>query len=162
AWLTRDRNEQVEGLRGPHEVEVLLDRKRLASFTVKPPGRNEGHDGVDRHLKTRIAVTAGPHDLGVTFVQEPFSVPETKRQPYQEHYTLHRQPRLSPAIYQVSITGPHNAKGPGNTPSRRRFFICTPTGPDDEEACAAKILSALLRRAYRRPVDDASLDKAMP
>ena len=36
-WLTRDRNEHVEGLREPHELEVLLDRKRMASFTVKPP-----------------------------------------------------------------------------------------------------------------------------
>src|SRR5205807_5860685 len=78
-WLTRDRNEQVEGLREPHELEVLLDRKRLASFNVKPPAKNEGHDNVDKHLKARVTVTAGPHDLGVTFVQNPFSLPETKR-----------------------------------------------------------------------------------
>ena len=35
--LTRDRNEHVEGLREPHELEVLLDRERMASFTVTPP-----------------------------------------------------------------------------------------------------------------------------
>jgi mono/diheme cytochrome c family protein len=175
-WLTRDRNEQVEGLRGPHELEVLLDRKRVASFTVKPPARNEGHAKVDAHLKARLTVAAGPHDLGVTFVKEPFSLPETKRQPYQAHYNLHRHPRISPAVYQASITGPYNAKGPGETPSRRRLFICrpplTPTplppgergrgeGAADEEACATKVLSALLRRAYRRPVERAHLDKAM-
>ena len=38
--LTRDRNEQIEGLREPHELEVLLDRERQGAFTVKPP-----HDG---------------------------------------------------------------------------------------------------------------------
>jgi cytochrome c553 len=161
AWLTRDRNEQVEGLREPHEVEVLLDRRRVASFTVKPPARNEGHDNVDKHLKTRVTVTAGPHDLGVTFVQQPFSLIETKRQPYQAHYNLHRHPRITPAIYQVSITGPYHAKGHGDMPSRRRIFIATPTGPANEEVCAKKILTTLLRRAYRRPVDDASLEKAM-
>src|SRR5262245_44360597 len=42
-WLTRDRNEHVEGLREPHDLEVLLDRKNVASFTVKPPGKGEGH-----------------------------------------------------------------------------------------------------------------------
>src|SRR5262245_544396 len=160
-WLTRDRNEHVEGLREPHELEVLVDRKRLASFTVKPPDRGEGHDKVDATLKARITVTAGPHDLGVTFLQNPPDVLETKRQPYEAHWNLHRHPRQSPAVYQVTVTGPYNAKGHGATPSRRRIFICEPTGPADEEACAKKILSVLLRRAYRRPVTDANLDKAM-
>jgi hypothetical protein len=160
-WLTRDRNEQVEGLREPHELEVLLDRKRLASLTVKPPAPNEGHDKVDAKLKARIAVTAGPHDLGVTFVQNPSSLLETKRQPYQARYNLHRHPRTSPAVYQVSITGPYHAKGNGETPSRRRIFISEPTGPADEETCAKKILSTLLRRAYRHPVTEAQLEKSM-
>jgi hypothetical protein len=160
-WLTRDRNEHVEGLREPHEVEVLLDRRRLASFTVKPPGKGEGHDQVDAHLKTRLSVTAGPHELGVTFVQNLPSLLETKRQPYQAHWNLHRHPRPSPAVYQVSITGPYNARGHGTTPNRRRLFICEPTGPADEEACARKIVSALLRRAYRRPVSNAHLEKVM-
>src|SRR5262249_24259362 len=159
--LTRDRNEHVEGLREPHGVEVLLNRKSVASFTVKPPARKEGHDKVDAHLKARIAATAGPHGLGVTFVRNGSSLLETKRQPYQAHYNLHRHPRPSPAVYQVTITGPYGAKGHGDTPSRRRIFICRPTGPADEEACAKKILSALLRRAYRGRVTGAHLEKAM-
>ncbi len=40
---------------------------------------------------------------------------------------MHRHPRISPAVYQVSITGPYAAKGPGDTPSRRRIFVCQPT-----------------------------------
>lgn len=161
AWLTRDRNEHVEGLREPHELEVLLDGKRLAAFTVKPPAKGEGHDKVDAHLKARLAVAAGPHDLGVTFLQNPPDVLETKRQPYEAHWNLHRHPRPSPAIYQVTITGPYQAKGHGTTPSRRRILGREPTGPADEEACAAKSLSDLLRRGYRRPVTQADLDKAM-
>lgn len=161
AWLTRDRNEQVEGLRETHEMEVLLDRKRMASLTVKPAVNNEAEVKVDAKLKARIAVTAGPHDVGVTFLKNPASLLETQRQPYQAHYNLHRHPRISPAIYQVSITGPYNGKGRGETPSRRRIFICEPTGPADEDDCAKKILAAVLRRAYRRPVDDAALEKSM-
>jgi mono/diheme cytochrome c family protein len=161
AWLTRDRNEQVEGLRRPHELLVLLDRQQMASLTVKPSVKNEVEEKVDAKLKARIAVTAGPHDLGVTFVQNTASLLETKRQPYQAHYNLHRHPRETPAIFQVSITGPYNANGPGDTPSRRRIFICNPAGPADEADCARKIVSALMRRAYRRPVAEADVDKAM-
>ena len=160
-WLTRDRNEHVEGLREPHELEVLLDRKHMASLTVKPPASKDGHNDVDKNLKARVAVTAGPHDLGATFLQNPFSLLETKRQPYQAHFNLHRHPRISPAVYQVSITGPYNAKGHGETPSRRRIFISVATGPKDEDDCAKKILSALLRRAYRRPVADGDVERTM-
>jgi hypothetical protein len=160
-WLTRDRNEHVEGLREPHELEVLVDRKRMAAFTVKPPEKGEGHDKVNAKLKARIAVTAGPHDVGVTFLRNPPDVLETKRQPYEAHWNLHRHPRQSPAVYQVTITGPYHAKGHGATPSRRRIFGCEPTRSADEEACAKKILSDLLRRGYRRPVAHADLEKAM-
>jgi len=176
-WLTRDRNEQVEGLRGAYELEVLLDRKRMAAFTVKPPAKGEGHDKVDAKLKARVAVTAGPHDLGVTFLQNPPDVLETKRQPYEAHWNLHRHPRPSPAIYQVTVTGPYNAKCHGRTPSLRRILSREPNpltlpspplggegrvrGLADEEACARKSLSDLLRRAYRRPVTPASLEKVM-
>jgi len=159
--LTRDRNEQVEGLREPHELEVLLDRERRASFTVTPPQSASDQATADAHLKVRIRATAGPHKLGVTFLKDSSSLLETKRQPYQAHYNMHRHPRISPAIYQVSITGPYDAKGHGDTPSRRRIFVCEPKEPGEEEACARRILSTLMRRAYRRPVVDADLWKPM-
>jgi hypothetical protein len=116
---------------------------------------------VDAHLKARIPVKAGPHQLGVTFVRNPSSLLETKRQPYQAHYNMHRHPRLGPAIYQVSVNGPYNASGPGDTPSRRRIFTKRPAKPEDEEACARQILGTLTRRAYRRPVTDVDLEKPM-
>jgi hypothetical protein len=104
--LARDRNEHLEGLQEPHELEVLLDRERKDMFTVKVPKSERDHQTGDEHLKTRIRVTAGPHKLGVTFLKNPSSLQETKRQPFQAHYNMHRHPRLSPALYQVSITGP--------------------------------------------------------
>jgi hypothetical protein len=116
--LARDRNEEVEGLSRPHELELLLDRRNLASFLVKPPADGTTHAEVDAGLRQRIKVDAGPHKLGVTFVKQPSSLLETRRQPYQAHYNMHRHPRPSPAVYQVSITGPFSADGPGDTPSR--------------------------------------------
>jgi len=159
--LARDRNEHVEGLREPHRLEVLLDRERVKSFTVKPPD-GEDFQTVDAHLKFRLAAKAGAHDLGVTFLKNPSSLLETSRQPLNVHFNVHRHPRLSPAVYQVSITGPFGATGPGDTPSRRRIFVARPKSPDEEEACAQQILTTLLRRAYRRPVVEADLLRILP
>ena len=77
------------------------------------------------------------------------------------HFNFYRHPRLGPAIYQVSIAGPFEVTGPGDSPSRRRIFVCRPTGADDEEVCAKRILSTLMRRAYRRPVNEVDLKKPM-
>jgi Protein of unknown function (DUF1595) len=57
----------------------------------------------------------------------------------------------------VVIEGPYNAKGSGDTPSRRRIFLCSPASKDDQ-ACARKLLSTLARRAYRRPVTDQEIE----
>lgn len=159
--LARDRNEHVEGLHDTHEVEVLLDRERIKLFTVKPPPGRQDFQHVDEHLQLRLSVKAGPHDLGVTFVKMPTSVIETLRQPYNSHFNTHRHPRISPAIYQVSILGPLDAKGPGDSPSRRRVMIARPSSPGEEESCATKILAALLHRAYRRPVTDQDIERVL-
>ncbi len=163
--LARDRNEHVEGLNETHEVELLLDRERVQLFTVKPPARDginseeyqPAHDNLDQHLKIRVPVKAGPHAIGVTFPKKPSALLETARQPYQAHFNIYRHPRLQPAVYSISIIGPYEAKGPGETPSRQRIFVCRPARPGEEEGCAKTILATLMRRAYRRPVIDADL-----
>jgi hypothetical protein len=164
--LTRDRDEHVEGLSEPHDLEILLDRGRVQLFTVKPPVREPGlpeteqpsHAKVDQHLHLRVPVSAGPHDIGVTFPKKPSLLLETTRQPYQTHFNSYRHPRVQPAVYSMSIIGPYDAKGPGDTPSRRRIFISRPAGPADEDRAARRILTSLMRRAYRRPVTAADVD----
>jgi len=47
---------------------------------------------------------------------------ETERQPFSCVSTCHRHPRTAPALYQVSIVGPFDATGAGDTPSRRTIF----------------------------------------
>lgn len=159
--LTRDRNDLVEGLREPHQMLVLLDGEEVRRLTVKPPPPGTGHNDVDAHLKVRLPVKAGPHQVGVTFLKNPSSLIETARQPYHVSFNFHRHPRQSPALYQVSITGPFGAQGPGDTPSRRRIFTAQPKSPGEEEACAKQILATLMRRAWRRPVRDADLARPM-
>jgi hypothetical protein len=107
-------------------------------------------------------VKAGPHALGVAFLKNPSALLETPRRPYQAHFNSYRHPRIQPAIYSIAIIGPYAATGPGDTPSRRRIFGA-PAAPKlnhesvSEDAAAKRILSALMRRAYRRPVTHADL-----
>jgi len=70
---------------------------------------------------------------------------------------MDRHPRIQPAVYSISINGPYEANGPGDTPSRRQIFVCTPAKAGEEEGCAKRIVAKLMRRAYRRPVTDADL-----
>ena len=62
----------------------------------------------------------------------------------------------------MTISGPYNAKGPGDTASRERIFVCRPAAAAEEDACARRILSTLERRAYRRPVTADDVDTLMP
>ncbi len=160
-WLARNRNEEIEGLGRAHDVHLLLDREHVQTFTVRPPTDRIDHSQVDTHLKIRLNVGAGPHDVAVTFPKTESSLLETMRQPTQSRFNMHRHPRTVPAVFQVSVTGPYEAGGASDTPSRRRLFVCRPTSPTDEAECAKKVLSKLVRRAYRRPVTGADLAGAM-
>jgi hypothetical protein len=157
--LMRNRNENVEGLTEPHDVEVTLDGERAALFTVKPQRTGAGgtyyaDEDVDKNLKLRLPVKAGPHLIGATFIPKTAALIETERQPYVAHFNMDRHPRVQPAVYSISITGPFDATGAGDTPSRRRIFVCRPAKPSDEDRCATTIVSTVARRAYRRPVTD--------
>ena len=151
--LQRDRNEHVEGLRGNHVVELMLDGERIQAFTAKPPGQGKDHSVVDREFNVRLRVSAGPHVIAAAFPKQGSALLETERQPYQAHFNMDRHPRITPAVFSVTVNGPYAVKGPGDTPSRRAIFVCK----TEDEACAKKILSGLMRRAYRRPSTEADL-----
>jgi len=163
--LMRDLAGVVSGLRDSrsHEMLVLLDREPVHSFTVS---RAAIGDQVlnEKPLKVRIPVKAGPHNLAVTFVKEGSSLVETTKRPTESRFNDRRYPRTAPAVDQILLTGPYEAKGAGDTPSRRRLFVCRPAGEDkqEEEKCAAAILSTLMRRAYRRPVTKGDVDEMVP
>jgi len=159
--LSRDRNENVEGLTEPHQVELTLDGRRVQLFTVAPNRSQSGQyysdEAVDKNLKIRLPVQAGPHELGVTFPRKTFALPETERQPYEAHFNMDRHPRIQPAVYSVSLTGPFATGGAADMPSRRRIFVCRPISASGEAGCARTIISTLARRAYRRPVTEVDL-----
>jgi len=62
-----------------------------------------------------------------------------------------------PTLDRLEISGPYNATGVGETPSRQRIFVCRPARVADEEPCASRILSTVARRAFRRDVTTADV-----
>jgi mono/diheme cytochrome c family protein len=161
--LARNLEGVVSGLRErrTHQLLVLIDREPVKTFTVQRAA-NGDDTRADKDLKVRLPVTAGPHHVSVTFVQEGSSLIDTLRQPTESRFNDRRHPRSVPAVAQLSITGPYAPRGAGDTPSRRRLFICRPSGQATaDETCAASILSAVMRRAYRRPVAKADVEGPM-
>ncbi|MFP6872517.1 MAG: DUF1592 domain-containing protein [Verrucomicrobiales bacterium] len=156
--LMRDRDEKIEGINGVHELQVLLNGDVAASFKVKPPKNRNDHTKVDAHLFARIDASAGVQDLGVTFARLPPDLIETLRQPYQSAFNQHRHPRRSPAVYQVSVTGPFRPRGAGDTASRRQVLGAVVM---KNEAGAREVLRTVLRRAYRGRADEADLTRIM-
>src|SRR5262245_47906391 len=105
-WLARGYSGNIDGLKEsqPYQIQVLLDRTPVGTLTVQKPA--DGDDSLlDKDFKIRVPVTAGPHDVGVTFLKNASSLVETARQPLQSHFNERRHPRLTPALNQVSITG---------------------------------------------------------
>ena len=74
-------------------------------------------------------------------------------------------PNVSQSFYlrdvmQISVAGPYDVKGAGDTPSRRKIFMLPSSAALGEEACAKTIVTVLARHAYRRPVTAADIDAA--
>src|SRR5690348_9024919 len=66
-----------------------------------------------------------------------------------------------PHLHELSVTGPTNATGISDTPARRKIFTCRPAAGADEVPCAKKIIAALSRQAFRRPVTDTDLENLL-
>jgi hypothetical protein len=60
-------------------------------------------------------------------------------------------------IGQLTVRGPFETTGRGETPSRARIFTCATR----DDACARTILATLARRAFRRAVNAADVDPLM-
>jgi hypothetical protein len=142
--------------REAHQLEITVDGERVQLATVggdAPAGRRAP---AARPLEFRIPLKAGPKMVGVAFVQHDEAYDEATLRPRM------RGRGTQPAIAQVTVTGPYDVKSPGESPSRKRIFVCTPAGGAAESDCARRILLTLARRAYRRPATPTDLNDLMP
>ena len=168
--LHRNHREFIRGLAEPHQLDVRLDGAHIHRFTVggdikgkSAPVFSTAAQGdipqelyernADDALNIRFAAEAGSRRVGVAFLDEAL-VTEGPLLQRMTQYDFTQYKGGQPAVASVTISGPYDAQGVGETPSRRRIFVCTPAGSADEEPCARRILSTLAHRAYRRPVTD--------
>jgi mono/diheme cytochrome c family protein len=151
----------LRGLEHPHPVELAVDGRRVRFATIggeedlkaafeKP---TETADAIDARFAVRLPLTAGPHTVAVAFAENAPLVDTNRLQPFlrSSYDTLDWTGR--PHLDRVTITGPLAAKASGHTASRERIFTCRPGAADREAelACAKKILSTVIQRAYREP-----------
>jgi Protein of unknown function (DUF1592)/Protein of unknown function (DUF1588)/Protein of unknown function (DUF1587)/Protein of unknown function (DUF1585)/Protein of unknown function (DUF1595)/Planctomycete cytochrome C len=139
----------ILGAEREHRLDIRLDGTRLKLFTIPALGRGAfgvPQAAVDNDLEVRIPVTAGPHLVAATFLKDTVKTEDVLGIGI-------KQDAFFDGVGVLSIAGPYVAKGPGDTPSRRKIFVCRPAGQQDEEACATKIITTLARRAYRRHIN---------
>ena len=159
----------VRGLEEPHQVEVVIDGQRVfltsvggeRDFKVSANNATDIAVELDARLTVRVAVTAGPHMVGATFLQRSEAEGGTRLQAFRRSTIDMMHHGGLPHVANVTVSGPFNASGSGDTPSRRRIFICRPARASDELPCATNIITGLARRAYRRPATAAELGRLM-
>jgi cytochrome c5 len=159
----------VEGHDMPYQFVVTIDGEQVFAA---PVGGKEDHessgknivisrDEIDKRMTSpRIKVTAGPHDVGFTFIERP-TQEQNMWQPVLRDSLEAHNPSGIPRLRTGNIEGPYNVTGISETPARKKLFTCKPTSAAKEGPCAAEILSGVARRAYRRPVTESDIESPM-
>ena len=159
----------VEGHETPFQFIVTVDGEQVFSAPVggkqdhESSGKNIviSRDEVDKRMTSpRIPITAGPHDVGFTFIDRPESEQNAWQPVLRDSLEAHN-PSGIPRLRTGNIEGPFNVTGISETPTRKRLFTCKPTTAAKEAPCASEILSAVARRAYRRPVGANDMEAPM-
>jgi mono/diheme cytochrome c family protein len=167
--LWRNTFDLMRGMEDPHDIEIAMDGARLQLVHVggkqdfATMSENPGTFGaeLDRRLSVRIPVKAGMHTITAATVLRSHAVADNLIRPFIRTTIDGLDITGDPSIDRVTIEGPYGQVGSGDTESRRKIFICKPATAKDETACATKILSALGRMAYRKPLNEASLATLM-
>jgi hypothetical protein len=156
----------VEGQETPIQFIVTVDGEQVFSA---PIGGKQDHESsgknitisreeVDKRMTSpRIAVTAGPHEVGFTFIDRPATEQNVWQPVLRDSLEAHNPSGL-PRLRTGNIEGPYSVTGIGDTPSRKKLFTCKPATAAKEAPCASEILSSVARRAYRRPVGPTDME----
>lgn len=154
------------------QVDLSIDNERVWTQTIggpeyarkrgeprpTPVEREERDRRITESLRVRVPVKAGEHLVGAYFVQRTTAVVEDLFDPYLRR-DPYRAGNAEPAISRLAITPPAPSEATvGESPTRRKILTCYPKTEAEQTPCAHEIISALARRAYRRPITDADLE----
>jgi hypothetical protein len=140
------------------QLEISVNGERVALLDIDPNTKL-----TDYPATPPIKVKAGPQRVSAAFIEH-FEGPieDAIAQPDLSLVDLNNAdtPGMTSLVHlrEFSIVGPTNVTGVSDTPARRKIFTCRPAANADELPCAKKILSALSRQAFRRPVTDGDLE----
>jgi mono/diheme cytochrome c family protein len=167
--LSRSILGQTIGLEDRHAAEVTIDdvRIKLLNFggdqdNIKAlQAATAMADDLDRKLKFRMRMTAGPHRITVSFLRQSEAQTAEMWQQFVRTEIDANETKGFPHLEKVTVFGPFKVTGHGDTPARRRIFTCQPTPGKDDLPCAKQILTSLAARAYRRPLTDKDTEKLL-
>jgi hypothetical protein len=138
------------------KVEISVNGERIALIDLDR-GMNEA-DPNGLELRTKpVRIRAGPSRVTAAFVKTfegpvndniapvGYSIADTQ-------IGIQNGITVQAHVQFFAVTGPLNATGVSDTPSRRRIFSCRPTNALEARPCAERIINKLASAAYRRPV----------
>jgi mono/diheme cytochrome c family protein len=166
--LFRTHHGVVRGLEHPNQLEITVDGERVHLATIGGDKdlaalyENEAiaSDAIDPRTKVRVHVKAGQRDVGVDFVGKPPTEDSRPLEPFLRASDT-RDHLGRPHVDMVTIAGPLNASGPGDTASRERIFTCHPAPGAADMKCAKQIVSTIAHRAFRSPVGEVEMRRLM-
>jgi hypothetical protein len=155
----------IRGLQEINQLEVTVGGERVmlapvGGYNDYMMSGNNATDAVNAlytRLQARVPIKAGQRMVTAAFLQQASSLGPIRLENFLYDAIVATDHLGLPHVEYMTISGPFNAVGSGDTPSRQRIFTCHPAKQADERACATTILSKLARRAYRRPVTDADM-----
>ncbi len=148
-----DNNNAFGEIKG-EKLELRVDRARVKLYDWD----SEIARGAAVHSGSKevtVHVTAGMHAVGVTFLATNYA-PGNDLDEHFMRSTIETGglPGFTfyPHVGKVTIKGPLNPQVAGDSPSRRKIFVCHPASASGETACAKQIVNSLARRALRRTI----------
>jgi hypothetical protein len=147
-----DRDEQYRTDIGGEEDLALIN-------TGGAPARAEL---MKRVTDIPLTVTAGTHEIVVTFIERSRAADDEYVSDGADDFSFGGAARMPVILGGINVVGPFNSTGLTRTASRRKLFVCEPEVAERERECATEITANLARRAYRRPVSQADLDRLLP
>jgi hypothetical protein len=144
------------------QLEVSINGARVALLDINPRMSEADPNGMNLQTPP-VMVRAGPQRVSAAFIQR-FEGPVDDLLAPIEQTLADTQIGSATGVYtaphlrDLAILGPQKVTGVSDTPTRRRIFTCRPLTADEDRACATKIISALARQAYRRPVTSEDID----
>src|SRR5215470_13439723 len=160
-------------------VVVLIDRREVfrekvggeadRAFVDRGGGAPAGAKLMQRFANIPVQVTAGVHEVVVTFVERSRVATDDliAGGTLYHGFAFKGYLRLPRVIGSIQVVGPYAATGPTRTPSREKLFICKPQvseqerAPQQERACAERITQDLAGRAFRRPATKEDVGRLM-